>query len=427
MNYSTNRLSKTYLDDSKYLKNCFLAGGAILSSITKQDLKDYDIYPKNINGLFEAIDYGTSNGTIVNLTNQAISFKLNNVKNDKGERIVMQVIVGNYKTAQDIFNSFDFTVCMAAFDFETEEYTFHPDFWPDVASRVIRFNEGTKYPLNSLLRIKKYMAKGYTVSKSQLIKMALTIHKTSDQMRKWEDLETAIGGIYGKHLSLSVDKTLPFTYDNMMKSLDDLDLEAGIGFTLNSDVEDDYEKYNFAIDMIFDIVAYDLKVYHNTDRNLIVIYNRDGFVENVTANTDILMKIIEVFKPYTENPIVIDTDGTGMVFGYKVVKHHKEKENTFVNAIYNSSKKEYVMGEVTREDESPNMFVHMFNKPDLHNRIENYNKAEDKSKSMAVIKVGTRLEEITMNGGTGDFTTKELFTLAIENDIYKRKTQTLTI
>src|SRR5690606_3144507 len=69
-----------------------------------------------------------------------------------------------FNTAQDIFNSFDFTVCMGAFDFETEEFIFHPDFFKHNSQRYLKFNTGTDFPVMSLLRVDKYRQKGYDIS-----------------------------------------------------------------------------------------------------------------------------------------------------------------------------------------------------------------------------------------------------------------------
>lgn len=205
------------------LTRCFIAGGAVLSAATKKPIADYDVYPKDAQGREDVIAHLIeTNCFIVNISDRAITFKCNGHYDKDGNRTIIQVMILDlFPTAQEIFNLFDFTVCMAAYDCDLKEYIFHEDFYPDVASNTLRFNPNTKYPLASMIRVNKYRSKGYYISKFEDTKIALAIAKVG-LPQSWDELESQIGGTYGKELKLQTDD-MEFSYDNAIRLLSNLE------------------------------------------------------------------------------------------------------------------------------------------------------------------------------------------------------------
>lgn len=205
------------------IKGCYTAGGAVLSEVTKTPINDYDIYPKNNEGLLNAISYllEDEGGFVVGHTDKALTIKTNQVDLKTNLRTIYQIILTDfYPTAESIFEHFDFTVCMAAYDGDTEQLEVHPKFWQDVASRTLRFHMGTLFPLNSLLRIKKYTDRGYFLPKSEHIKMILAAAKKGIP-NSWEEFEAQIGGIYGKTVVLDENaKQTAFSIEAAVEILD---------------------------------------------------------------------------------------------------------------------------------------------------------------------------------------------------------------
>jgi hypothetical protein len=209
-----------------YLKGCFIAGGAVLSTVTKKPINDYDVYPKSEESLKDAITRLTEDECfLVNISDRAITFKSNQIKNDDGERAIIQVMTFDFfETAEKIFNKFDFTVCMGAYDCDIEDYVFHDDFFVDVASKTLRFNHNTSFPLASMLRVSKYRDKGFFVPKKEMIKMSLAVAQKGIP-NSWGELESQIGGTYGQEISIN-NNGREFSYENVMEILNgDLDLE----------------------------------------------------------------------------------------------------------------------------------------------------------------------------------------------------------
>lgn len=213
-------------------KNCYVAGGAITSIVTRQEIADFDIYPKNFDGLVESIEFGLGNGDLVKVSNRALTFLLYETR-ENNKRVVMQVMTFDYFPNPDyIFKNFDFTVCMAAVDLDDYSATYHSDFWRDVSARTLSFNPDTKYPYASLLRTKKYEKRGYEIPKGEFLKIGFTCAQKG-MPKNWYELAEQIGGVYGDLFLLppevkksendvqheNDDNLPPFTFENVMDHL----------------------------------------------------------------------------------------------------------------------------------------------------------------------------------------------------------------
>lgn len=207
--------------------NCYIAGGAVLSHITKTAVNDIDIYPKNEDGLIECIETLSGHGELVNFTDRALTFRGFDINEYTKQRQLYQIVTFDlFPTAADIFKTFDFTVCSAAFDCDNNSFSFHEQFYEDVASKTIRFNTETIHPIASLIRAQKYAKKGYHISTAEMIKIALTAC-VKNEIRDWKSLKKALGTYYGK--SIDFEERGEFSFNSaveLLSSLADLDLPS---------------------------------------------------------------------------------------------------------------------------------------------------------------------------------------------------------
>jgi len=181
----------------------FLAGGAITSIISGNPVNDWDVYFKSEKAFRKAVEDAYDDGYwCVSITSRAVTFV-------KDSEVVQFMYFRWFEAAQDIFDSFDFTVCMGAYDADSKELTLHPRFMPDLAAKTLVFNHGTAYPLASGLRVRKYHEKGYSISKSELLKVIIAINQK--KIEAWEEYEEQVGGMYGE--AIAVDKTVPFSLE----------------------------------------------------------------------------------------------------------------------------------------------------------------------------------------------------------------------
>lgn len=276
--------------DELGIQGCFIAGGAILSAATKTEINDYDIYPKT-EIAFESLVVSLLENQVcfvMNLSDKALTLKCNNIINAKGERAIIQIMFSPdfFPTTESIFKKFDFTVCMAAFDCDTKEYIFHKDFYPDVASKTLRFNTGTLYPLNSLIRTTKYKEKGYYIAKPELLKIAFAIVQRG-MPNSWEELESQIGGSYGKQISVSSDG-IEFNYENVIQLLSEMDCSEFV-------LKDESESWSrIEHDLIVSACLKRTIPVLKMENNAYALIGEDGYIRDSEFNSD-----MEIIGKYT--------------------------------------------------------------------------------------------------------------------------------
>lgn len=164
-------------------KKCYVAGGALTSIATgKHDqIEDYDIFFSDKFSCVEAIRYmKDENPHVAFVSDKAITY----VMRDSSK---IQFIYDEfYPTAQDIFKSFDFSVCMAAYDNILDTIITDENFWMHNSQKFLKFNTGTRFPIISSLRLDKYNKKGYKTSRNEVIKIGLTIAQLN--LTTWKKL-----------------------------------------------------------------------------------------------------------------------------------------------------------------------------------------------------------------------------------------------
>lgn len=198
-----------------------LAGGAITSLFTNREIADFDLYFTNkqsignilaeVYGFSDIDDIGRYTLQLCHATDRSF------LTQDKQQNKLQFIHYSVHPTIDSIFQSFDFTACMGAYDFATEEFVFHPDFFKANAQRSLEFNKGTDFPIVSLLRVDKYKNKGYTISKAQMLRIAFTI--VNKEYDSWEKVISEISGLYGVKPEDIFDTTRPFSIDAVIDSL----------------------------------------------------------------------------------------------------------------------------------------------------------------------------------------------------------------
>ena len=194
MNYEFEKKKlKAYLGKDIYesLKayDCIVAGGMITSLFCNTDINDVDVYFRSMEDLDGFLkECVRNNKWILSKTDKALLINWHGVK-------VQLIYFNTFDNIQDLFNTFDYTVCMGSYDFKTEEFILHDDFLKHNAQKILKFNSKTAYPLVSAFRIDKYKTKGYTISKDEFMRIMLTC--TLLEINTYEQFKEQVGGMYG--------------------------------------------------------------------------------------------------------------------------------------------------------------------------------------------------------------------------------------
>ena len=210
--------------------NAIIAGGAITSIFTDKEINDLDVYFRTFEDMevFIRNAYGETSSLATNLDLDlpeahlwCISHTPRSILFTCGERKVQVIHFKLFPEGpNEIFQSFDFTMNMGSFDFGQNMFVFGDRFLSDVSKRRLEFNQNTDYPIISTLRVGKYTARGFKISKKTMFQLALAVNKLS--INTWEELEDQLSGFYGVDVSELFDKSKDFSLDSAIDMLDEV-------------------------------------------------------------------------------------------------------------------------------------------------------------------------------------------------------------
>ena len=161
-------LGNTFID-FMIERNLYVAGGACRDIFAGLGgVSDIDIYGYSIKDVVDAAEawIPICDGSIFAKTGNAITIKA-------GDGKIFQFITAITGIPESVIKQFDFTVCMCAYDPGISVYIMHKDFLPDLAARQLIVNPCANYPLASIMRIPKYLKKGFSISGIETVKLSL--------------------------------------------------------------------------------------------------------------------------------------------------------------------------------------------------------------------------------------------------------------
>lgn len=218
--FEKNKL-KAYIGNDLYnllhQYKCFVAGGTITSLFCNREINDVDIYFRSKEDIKRFIlnEVKDTDMWIVAKTKKALLLKNNG-------KLIQLICFDVFDTPEKIFNTFDFDVCMGCFDFDKEEFILHQDFLKHNSQRILMFNEKTAYPIVSALRVDKYKKKGYSISKTEYLRIMLTCMNL--HIDNYDDLKEQLGGMYGVN------------YDDVIKPLEDEEFDLATVISKMSEI-----------------------------------------------------------------------------------------------------------------------------------------------------------------------------------------------
>lgn len=184
-------LLKELGDIVPHLKACraILAGGAITALFTNERVRDWDLYFRTQDDLAAALKIFKENGTIEFQTDTAYTFKWGQ-RRKPFQLIALLSLMGE---PSQIFEHYDFTICMGAYDFGEGKFFLHDDFLKHLAQRRLVVHTGTMFPICSLIRVLKYQRRGFTIGGVEMMKLALAVRNV--KIDTYRDLRAQLMGI----------------------------------------------------------------------------------------------------------------------------------------------------------------------------------------------------------------------------------------
>lgn len=237
MNEWVDSVSVTRQDVRQAINRCTIAGGAIVSLLQDISPNDYDVYTKtkedcellaryyvelfNWDNQLEQDEYRKATVVVEGDKVKVIQPAMDGatIKQDVSKfRPIfispnaitlngnVQLIFRFYGEPEKLVQEFDFEHCTGYFhrvSWENvvykNELVLNEDMLMSVLTKELKYRHG-KYPVSSLLRLQKYIQRGYTIPTGELIKLALDISKLD-----LSDSQVFSDQLSGVDLQLSAD------------------------------------------------------------------------------------------------------------------------------------------------------------------------------------------------------------------------------
>ena len=228
--------------------NVIITGGALVSLLTGDEVKDYDVYFKTKEALKTVAAY------YVDKWNKENPDKIASVTEDKDERVrifissvgvagddvdaeeceeyaestekkpkeknkekyrpkfltsnaitltdKIQVVVRFYGEVEELHKNYDYVHCTCSWSFCDNELNLPSRALEAIINKEL-FYMGSKYPLCSIFRARKYINRGYTINAGQYLKMAMQLNEMN--LKDIEVLKDQLMGVDSTYMSMMIE------------------------------------------------------------------------------------------------------------------------------------------------------------------------------------------------------------------------------
>lgn len=212
-----------HIDDDKIKElvkeNAIVTGGALVSLLQGESPHDYDIYFKTIESCLEVARYyaalwnndDTENQVIVQNENgritcfiQSVGIAEDDSRDQNSDEIIsyvedkkkkkgryrpkffstnaisltdkIQIIIRFYGSVEEIHKNYDFVHCTCSYDYKTGKVELPSKALECIINKELSYI-GSKYPLCSIIRTRKFINRGYHINAGQYLKMAFQLNE----------------------------------------------------------------------------------------------------------------------------------------------------------------------------------------------------------------------------------------------------------
>ncbi len=204
------------LKDSK----AFIAGGACLSLITGDPISDYDLYfesKEDRDKCYALMMSDLREEKTVELisTDNAVTLKMNG---KIFQLINTENVFGKWECIRSTIAKFDFNLIKIAYDVYGDCFIFVDEMKTifDIAQRRLTTSGKLVYPMATMVRINKYLRKGYKVPNLELIKISMQTNKLN--ISDLKELKKQLCGVDMVILSALLNEMENMNFD----SIDDM-------------------------------------------------------------------------------------------------------------------------------------------------------------------------------------------------------------
>lgn len=218
--------------------NVMVCGGAITSIFSGVPVNDIDCY-------FRSKDDCDNTFTELKLIGCKTKIRTANavtLETTKGKDIQLISLEDYFQDSPEkVYEQFDFTMCMAAYDFSNNTFSFSNQFLKHLSQRVLVFNTKAHHPINTILRVNKFKERGFSISKTEYFKIILSL--TRLKLDTYGDLVKQLNAVssstHFKLVDKINDKKLefePFDIDVFCEMLEESQSEHSVDMVETKDL-----------------------------------------------------------------------------------------------------------------------------------------------------------------------------------------------
>ena len=233
----------------------YITGGSISCMLIDEYVNDYDIYFYNkedadkVKTYFETKILKTSSDDkfkVKLITDNAINLS------DK-----IQLIIKFVGEPKEVTDKFDFKHIKSYYDCNTQKLHLTNDVYQLVCEKELVYT-GSEYPLSSLFRLKKYIKKGWNVSTTTMLHIALDIVSVFNKMEKGRMRPCGIDDQDiiepQKDTKFIIDDEIDFNEDEVFNVEDVINQLNGVDpFTIQAELSQKIGQY-LTVDQIIKII-----------------------------------------------------------------------------------------------------------------------------------------------------------------------------
>lgn len=108
----------------------------------------------------------------------------------------IQIVIRFYGEIEKIHENYDFVHCTCSYDFKTNKVNLPSKALEAIINKELIYT-GSKYPLCSIIRTRKFLSRGYTINAGQYLKMALQLNELDlKDLNVFKDQLTGVDSAY---------------------------------------------------------------------------------------------------------------------------------------------------------------------------------------------------------------------------------------
>lgn len=108
----------------------------------------------------------------------------------------IQIVIRFYGDVNEIHKNYDFVHCTCSYDYKNNKVNLPSEALEAIINKELIY-VGSKYPLCSIIRTRKFLNRGYTINAGQYLKMALQLNELDlKDLNVFKDQLTGVDSVY---------------------------------------------------------------------------------------------------------------------------------------------------------------------------------------------------------------------------------------